>query len=568
MIGSEYFPMGRRIQIRFNPSTSLRRNLSEKLIRHVRSSSLDSSPPLSSAAALISDTKDSEAMKTTCVLPFVAVAASASAFALPETRPEQSIVGIQDGGSRGLSSWDKMRAWSDERSSSLDDVGNAIGGMFYQAAGAVARAGRQVMGYPNDGHDAETSHTWPIIQQPTIDDPRSIQEEVVDKGRNLTTLIKESGMQTKYFTTLLDSYDKVHDMLLGDDDEQPQKQKQFTVFVPTDSAFQKLEGVFELSRAELLGEILEYHVLPERYTYKDLRGLRTAKTVLEEGGGGGELRRQRLRIAEGSSGLEVNFYARVLASESRETGDGAIVVHFIDEVLIPPPRWDVFVGAAVPEETLGTFGKVMKRSGVGERVLSQQWRGSGITVFAPSNEAWDKLGEEAMDFLFSSREGARFLEALVRYHFVAEVVYTDFFQDVEIEEMENRADGEEDLREDADGVGRVRREVQTLLDGARVLVKAVVSRSTGPTGDGGRPVGVVKVNVNGAAVSARDVPVRDGVVHILDEVLLPLLAPPSLSSPEESGVTRSSERIGVEELKRRLARFVEVGDEGGWSEEL
>ncbi|KAK1513532.1 uncharacterized protein CCOS01_14474 [Colletotrichum costaricense] len=564
MIGSEYFSMGRRIQIRFNPSTSLRRNLSEKLTRHVRSSSVDSSPSSPSAAALISDTQDIEDMKASCVLPYAAVAASVSAFALPETRPEPSIVRIQDGSSRE-SSWETTRARSYDKSSSLGDVVNAIGGMFYQAAGAVAQAGRRVMGHPTDAHDIETGHAAPVVlQQITSEDPRSRQEEA-DKGENLLTLIKESGMQTEYFTTLLTSYDKVHDMLLSNNDEQTLEQEQFTIFVPTDSAFRKLEGVFELSRAELLGEILEYHVLPGRYTYQDLRGLRTAETVLEKGGGG-ELRRQRLRTTEGPSGVEINFYARVLASESRESGDGAVVVHFIDEVLIPPPRWDILVGAAVPEDTLGVFAKAMKRSGASEEVLRRLRGGSGITVFAPSNEAWDTLGEEAMGFLFSSREGAKFLEALVRYHFVAEVIYTDFFKGVEMdeEEMEKKTDGGRGLGEDADGAGRVRRDVQTLLDGARVTIEAVVSRSAGRTGDAGRPVGVVKggVGVNGAAVSARDVPVRDGVVHIVDEVLLPPPAPPLLSS------TSSSRRIGVEELKRRLARFVELGEEGDWSEEL
>ncbi|KXH46735.1 hypothetical protein CNYM01_06413 [Colletotrichum nymphaeae SA-01] len=574
MIGSEYFPMGRRIHIRFNSSTSLRRNLSEKLIRHVRSSSVDSSPSSTSsaAAALISDTKDCEDMKASCVLPYAAVAASVSAFALPETRPEQSIVRTQDGSLRD-SSWDTARAWSDGKSSSLGDVVDIIGGMFYQAARAVAQAGRRVMGHSTDAHDIETGHAGPVVlQQMTSEDPRSSQEEA-DKGKDLMTLIKESGMQTEYFTTLLNSYDKVQDMLLGNNDENTQKQEQFTVFVPVDSAFQKLEGVLELSRAELLGEILEYHILPGRYTYQDLHGLRTAETFLEEGGGG-ELGQQRMRIAEGPSGVEINFYARVLASESRESGDSAVVVHFIDEVLIPPPRWDVLVGAAVPEETLGTFAKAMKRSGASEEVLRRLPGGSGVTVFAPSNEAWNQLGEEAMDFLFSSRVGAKFLEALVRYHFVAEVVYTDFFEGMEMdeEEMEKKTDGGRDLGEDADGVGRVRRDVQTLLDGARITIEAVISRSAGRTGDGGRPVGVVRVN--GAAVSARDVPVRDGVVHILDEVLLPPPQPPaplmssSSSSSEKSGLARSSGRIGVEELKRRLARFVEVGDEGGWSEEL
>ncbi|KAK1656305.1 Fasciclin domain-containing protein [Colletotrichum phormii] len=572
MIGSEYFPTGRRIQICFNPSTSLRRSLSEKLIRHVHSSSSNSSP--SSVAALKSDTEDCEDMKASCVLPLAA--AAASALSLPgSVTPGQSTLQVQGVGSK-TSNRDGLQVSSDERSS-LDDVVNAVGGMFYQAAGAVAWAGRRVMGHSTGAHDAETGLIAPIIQQTTNSDPASNQHDghrsAADEEKNLLTIIKESSIQTEYFTTLLDSYDKVHDMLLSNG---TQEQQQLTVFVPTDSAFQKLEGVLERSRAELLGEILEYHVLPGRYTAKDLRGLRTAETVLKVGDGR-RRQQQRARIADGSSGFEVNFYARVLASESRESGSG--VVHFVDEVLIPPPRWDVLVGS-LAEETLGTFVKAMKRSGVGEELLRRQ-RGSGLAVFAPSNAAWAKLGEEVMDFLFSSPDGARFLEALMRYHFVAEVLYTDFFQDdtKEMEEeMKMDTDGGDELGEDADGAGQMRREVQTLLDGARVAlsVETTVFRSantsirTGRTGGGGWPV-EVKVSVNGAAVSARDVPVRDGVVHILDEVLLPPAPPPLLSSSssEETVIERSSgEKISVEELKRRLVRFLEVGEEGGRSEEL
>ncbi|KXH28023.1 fasciclin domain-containing protein [Colletotrichum salicis] len=572
MIGSEHFPTGRRIQICFNPSASLRRTLSEKLIRHVHPSSSNSSP--SSVAALKSDTEDCEDMKASCVLPLAT--AAASALSLPGSiTPGQSTLQVQHAGLK-TSNRDGSRIWSDERSS-LDDVVNAVSGMFYQAAGAVARAGRRIMGHSTDEHDAETGHAALILQQTTHEGPSSSQEEA-EKGKNLLTIIKESNVQTEYFTTLLGSYDKIHDMLFSN---RTQEQKQFTIFVPTDSAFRKLEGVFELSRAELLGEIPEYHVLPGRYTAQDLRELRTAETVLEVGDG---RRRQRMRIADGSLGVQVNFYAWVLASESRESGSG--VVHFVDEVLILPPRWDVLVGA-LAEETLGTFVKAMKRSGVGEELLRQ--RGSGLTVFAPSNAGWAKLGEEVMEFLFTSKDGTRFLEALMRYHFVAEVVYTDFFRDdaKEMEEeMKMNTDGAEALGEDADGVGEMRREVQTLLDGARVAlsVEAAVFRSadtslrSGRTGGGGGWPVKVKVSVNGAAVSARDsardVPVRDGVVHILDEVLLPPVPPllsssvsSSLSSSEEIGNGRSSARIGVEELKRRLVRFIKV-EEGGASEEL
>ncbi|OHF03250.1 fasciclin domain-containing protein [Colletotrichum orchidophilum] len=576
--------MGRRIQICFHPSTSLRRILSDKLIRHVHSSSL----PLQTT--LRPDTEDLEVMKSGHLLPFAA--AAASALALPDSIPEQSTLRIQNVSWKN-SDWDKVRTWGDDRSS-LGEVVGAVGGIFSQAAGAMARAGRRVMGHAHDAEDIETALVVPALQHTTEDDLKPIQEDgnggVSDKeGKSLLTVIKESSIQAEYFTTLLDSYDKVREMLVGNNKQGQAEHLQFTVFVPTDEAFRKLEG-FERSRAELLGEILEYHVLPGRYTAEDLRGMRTAPTVLEQGGelgeavvGGDRRRRQRVRIADGPGGVEVNFYGMVLASESRESRNG--VVHFIDNVLIAPPRHDVLVDA-LPEDRLGNFSRAMRRSGLSEELY--RWRavaaegeepGRGLTVFAPSNDAWAKLGEEALEFFFSSRDGEAFLKALVRYHFVAEVLYTDSF-DVEQEEkkMKKKQKGKEGNEggEDDMGVGRVRREVRTLLDGARVSVSISVGAAT--TATGGRPpllggtAAAAEVRVNGAVVSTRDVPVRDGVVHILDEVLLP--SPPSPSSPlsKETDITAKKSsgggaRIGVGELKRRLVRFVEAG-EGARDEEL
>lgn len=184
-------------------------------------------------------------------------------------------------------------------------------------------------------------------------------------------------------------------------------------------------------------------------------------------------------------------------------------MHFVDDVLAPPPRHDRLIGAS-PERCLGTFSEALRRSGASEELRG---RSGGVTVFAPTDEAWEALGTEVNGFLFSE-DGRIYLDALVRYHVLAGgAVYTD--------DMEDVADGE--AEETPGGL------FPTLLAGASVSVES-------------RPLRRLRANEGLGA--ARDVPARDGVVHVLDEVLFP----PGL------GVDGSLR--GVEEIRRRLGRCV------------
>ncbi|KAK2048437.1 beta-Ig-H3/fasciclin [Colletotrichum somersetense] len=325
--------------------------------------------------------------------------------------------------------------------------------------------------------------------------------------------------QTTYFARLLGSHGRLRGML-DNDDEGEKEAGVFTVLAPTDAAFRELEGL-ERSDGALLAAMLEYHVLEGRCRADELGGAGgTLPTVLAEGELGG--RRQRVRLAAGrAGGAEVNFYGRVVGSESNGR-NGA--VHFIDSVLVPPPRCAALVGS-LPGR-LGTFARALRETGVAEEMRG---RGRpGVTVFAPSDEAWEEqLSAETRGFLFS-RAGKAYLTALVRYHVAEEVLYTD-----------DREEGH-------------RRQVRTLLGGADVSV------DFGRRDDGARTT-----RVNGAAaVSVGDVPARDGVVHVVDGVLLP----PARGAPDGDRSGAGS-RISVQGLKRRLGRYVEGGD-GIESEEL
>ncbi|KAK1969063.1 FAS1 domain-containing protein [Colletotrichum sublineola] len=241
-------------------------------------------------------------------------------------------------------------------------------------------------------------------------------------------MIRQNG-QTTYFARLLESHGRLRDML--DDHEEA---RVFTALVPTDAAFRGLEG-FQRSKGQLLGAMLEYHVLEGRHSAEELGG--TLPTVFAEGELGG--RRQRVRITAGrAAGVEVNFYGRVLGSESYGR-NGA--VYLIDSVLVPPPRCAALVGS-LPGR-LGTFARALRETGVAEEIRGRR----GVTLLAPSDEAWEEeLGAEARRFLLS-RVGRAYLRALVRYHVAEEVLYTD--------------DGEE----------RRRRRVGTLLGGEDVSVE-------------------------------------------------------------------------------------------------
>ncbi|KAF5489866.1 Aurofusarin biosynthesis cluster protein S [Colletotrichum siamense] len=321
-----------------------------------------------------------------------------------------------------------------------------------------------------------------------------------DLAESVYQIIQESGHER--FAALLRGQEALRSRLAD-------AKGAFTVFMPTDEALKKL-GMDQSSEA-LVREMVEYHVLEGVYSVDALRRMQTVPTVLEEPGTG---RRQRLRVGGGGEDVVLNFYSRLLGDESKRARNG--VVHFVDDVLVPPPRFDRLVD--VLPERLGVFSRALKEAGVGEETGLEGRR--GVTVFAPSDEAWDKIGDEVKSFLFGER-GAGYLRALVRYHIiVGEILYTDVKVD------------------HAEGTGSWPGRYETLL-GAGVSVRV--------HGVEGRLV----MEVNGKKVSVRDLPARDGVVHVLDEVLIP--------STTADGVERSG-MLDVEELKRLLDPWVRTSE--------
>jgi uncharacterized surface protein with fasciclin (FAS1) repeats len=126
---------------------------------------------------------------------------------------------------------------------------------------------------------------------------------------------------------------------------------------------------------------------------------------------------------------------------------------------------------------------------------------AGGTTFAPTNAAFDRLGQLANEYLFSAG-GEKCLHALLEYHLVPNhTLYSDVLYDQHGHVHEFRS-GEQD--------SAVHIKLPTLLKKQTLRV------------DVAWPGYSVIMRVNGVSrVGVHDVLARDGVVHIVDQVLMP-----------------------------------------------
>jgi transforming growth factor-beta-induced protein len=240
----------------------------------------------------------------------------------------------------------------------------------------------------------------------------------------------------------------------------------FTVFAPTNDAFAALpEGLVDAlllpENVETLKAILTYHVVPGKVLAADVAAGDVA-TVQGEN--------VTLSTAGGVKVNESNVIATdVMASNG--------VIHVIDSVLVPPTV-DVaaLLAGDIVEVASGNADFSTLVAAVQAAGLVETLQGDGpFTVFAPTNEAFAALPEGLVDALLLP-ENVEVLQAILTYHVVpAKVLAADV------------ADGE---------VATVQGEEVTL--------------STA----GG-------VKVNEATVVATDVMASNGVIHVIDSVLVP-----------------------------------------------
>jgi transforming growth factor-beta-induced protein len=231
----------------------------------------------------------------------------------------------------------------------------------------------------------------------------------------------------------------------------------YTVFAPTDDAFDKLPaGTVEalLDDIPTLKDILLYHVVAGKVMAEDVVKLTSATTVLGED----------VTISVTGSTVKVNDATVIITDIECSNG----VIHVIDTVLLPPKD---IVETAVAD---GRFETLV--AAVTAADLVDTLKGAGpYTVFAPTDDAFAKLPAGTIDSLLNDIPT---LKDILLYHVVAGKVMAA--------------------------------DVVNLTSATTVLGEDVTISVTGST-----------VKVNDATVIITDIECSNGVIHVIDTVLLP-----------------------------------------------
>ncbi len=237
----------------------------------------------------------------------------------------------------------------------------------------------------------------------------------------------------------------------------------FTVFAPTDEAFAKLpEGTVEalLEDIPALTDILLYHVVSGEVVAEDVIALEEAATLLGDN--------VSIRMEDGN--VYINDSMVVITDIMASNG----VIHVIDSVLLPPAEEESLgsiVDIAVTDGRFTTLVAALQAAGLAETLA-----GDGpFTVFAPTDDAFAKLPEGTVESLL---EDIPALTDILLYHVVS---------------------------------GEVLAEQVVTLNSVKALNEKFVEIEVM---DG-------MVYLNDAQVVITDIEADNGVIHVIDTVLLP-----------------------------------------------
>ncbi|MEM8874516.1 MAG: fasciclin domain-containing protein [Planctomycetota bacterium] len=258
---------------------------------------------------------------------------------------------------------------------------------------------------------------------------------------------------------------------VADLDEPLNQSGDFTVFAPTNDAFEALpDGTLTevINDKDLLTKILTYHVVPGRIFADDIPQGRTEVETL-----GGEI----LIIDRAGADIRINGNQVVAADIEASNGVG----HVIEGVLLP--------GKEKPKNTLDLFDVLERTSELS--TLETAVKASGFarslgndgpyTVFTPTNDAFAALPSGTVESLLD-HSNVNDLRAVLRLHILAG----------EVDARGAVVAGEAESREGS----TLRFEIE---DGQLFVV--------GPT--------------NRAKVIKTNITAENGIAHVIDTVLLP-----------------------------------------------
>jgi len=270
----------------------------------------------------------------------------------------------------------------------------------------------------------------------------------------------------------------------------------FTVFAPTNAAFAKLDPAVLnniIGNPTLLTALLQYHVVSGEVNSSDLTN----------GAVGTLLSGQSINVDVSGGMVTLNGSSKVTAADI-DASNG--VIHVIDEVLLPADfAAQTIVQIAVGNPDFSILVSALSKPELADLLAAANNPTSDLTVFAPNNAAFnatlEALGKESIDDL-----PIDLLKEIVTYHILGGAVMSS--------ELSNG-------------------DVPTLLPGESVTVDIT---------DG--------VTINGTKVIAADIKAINGVIHVVESVLLPSYAASAVGTISEVILFDPNYTILVAALKK------------------
>ncbi|WP_156312402.1 fasciclin domain-containing protein [Marinagarivorans algicola] len=182
----------------------------------------------------------------------------------------------------------------------------------------------------------------------------------------------------------------------------------YTVFAPTDDAFEKLGETLNtlLSDPDTLSNILQYHVIDGATV--------NANTAVGLAGNTQEmLNKNNIAITLQGDDLYINNAKVIITDIAASNG----IIHAIDTVITPPAPINIdgtIIDAAVTTPELSTLVSAIEAAGLVD-LLSDESK--MFTVFAPLDSAFDKIDDDALSALLADNEA---LTDVLTYHVISD----------------------------------------------------------------------------------------------------------------------------------------------------
>ena len=263
----------------------------------------------------------------------------------------------------------------------------------------------------------------------------------------------------------------------------------FTVFAPTDKAFSKLpdgtvEQLLKPENRSKLQNVLKFHVVPGKVGLSEALAAGSAKTAQGD----------KVKVAFSKGQVRVNSAALIDADLKASNG----VIHVIDSVLLPPAPKNDLASVAKRAGSFKTLLAAIEAAGLSDALAGD----TPLTVFAPTDEAFKALPKGTVESLLKPENRNQLREVLMLHAVSGKVSAGDALN-----------------AKTAKG-----------LNGGKLHFKI----------DGGT------FKVNGATITKTDIACDNGVIHVIDTVLLPETKSTDCESccpPTEKTAMAPAERI-------------------------